>query len=344
LFNPHSNIRVRLYDWNESGALDEAFWSDRLDRAMELRRMLFPDFNSNSAYRLVYSEGDGISGLIVDRYGDWLLVQFTSRALAERQETILRLLQEKIAPAGIWLRTEKGIRESEGLDIADGLVSGREPPRPLFIEEHGIRYGIDVVAGQKTGFYLDQRDNRAAVAEYVRGHRVLDLFCYTGGFGLAAVILGGAGEVLGIDVSEPALVVARANAELNNVSARMRFEKSTAFAALERLAAQGEKFDTVILDPPKLARNRAGVRKALRGYHSLNRLAVDVLNPNGILATCSCSGLVDRTEFEEMLSAVATDANRRVQILETRGQAADHPTSVHCVESSYLKCYVCRVE
>ena len=345
LYNPRSHIRLRLYTWNPEQPLDEAFWSQRLDEAIGLRRRLFParDDQAASACRLVYSEADRLSGLIVDRYDRWLLVQFTSLALSRRSELLVQLLQEKLQPAGIRLRTEKGIREREGLERRDGLIAGDEPPRPLFIEEHGIRYGIDVAEGQKTGFYLDQRDNRAVAAGYVDGGRVLDLFCYSGGFGLTAAKIGRAEQVVGIDVSERALLLARSNAELNNVSHRCRFEKAKVFDALERMAADGERFDCVILDPPKLAHRRSGLQQALRGYHSLNRLAISVLNPEGILVSCSCSGLVSRDDFETVLADVALRGGRHIQILEARGSSADHPTSVHCAETNYLKCYICRV-
>jgi 23S rRNA (cytosine1962-C5)-methyltransferase len=343
LFNPHSQIRVRLYSWNENVPLDREFWSRQLDRAIEMRRSLFPDAGPETAYRAVYSESDGISGLIVDRYGDYLLTQFTSLALAARRDMLVELLQAKLQPAGIWLRTEKGIREGEGLELIDGLIAGREPPRPMFIEEQGIRFGVDVVEGQKTGFYLDQRENRMAAARYLRGCRVLDLFCHSGAFGLFALKHGGASEVLGIDVSEPALSLARANADLNDVASQIRFEHEKAFEALERLSSEGEQFDAVILDPPKMTRHRSGFEKALRGYFSLNRLALDVLKPGGLLVTCSCSGLVGRHDFEDMLATVSLRANRPIQILEARGQAPDHPVSVHCLETNYLKCYICRV-
>jgi 23S rRNA (cytosine1962-C5)-methyltransferase len=343
LYNLHSQIRVRLYSWEENETCDAAFWSRRLDSAIGLRQTLYGAFDSETGCRLVFSEADGLSGLIVDRYGDWLLVQFTSLALADRRELLLDLLEAKLQPRGIWLRTEKGIRESEHLELADGLARGVEPPRPLFMSENGVRYGIDVVQGHKTGFYLDQRDNRAAVARYVEGKRVLDLFCYTGGFGLTALKVGKAHEVYAVDVSETALSLARANAELNGVSAAIQFAKSDTFEELERLAAAGEMFDTVILDPPKLTRHRAGLAKALRGYHSLNQLALNVLKPGGILVTCSCSGLIGRDDFVAMLGSVSQRSGRPIQILESRGQAADHPTAVNCVETAYLKCYICRV-
>lgn len=342
LINPASNIQVRLYGWREDEPLDEAFWSARLDEAIRLRRDVLKWDRPDSACRLVFSEADGISGLIVDRYANWLLVQFTSLALASRRETLLNLLKHKLSPAGIWLRTEKGIRDAEGLEIADGPLFGGEPERPLFIEEHGVRYGVDAVEGQKTGFFLDQRDNRLAAAKYASGRRVLDVCCYSGGFGLNALRNGGAREVVAIDASESALTLARANAELNGVSGAMRFEKGDAFKTLEALHAAGERFGLIVLDPPKLARHAKAVPEAMRGYHSLNRLALELLDPDGILVTCSCTGHVPREVFEEMLGQAAISAGRKLQILEARGAAADHPTSVHCLETDYLKCFICR--
>ena len=343
LYNPQSQIRVRLYTWDESEPLDADCWARRLDSAISLRQTLYQPFDAETACRLVFSESDGLSGLIVDRYGDWLIVQFTALGLAEPRDILLDLLEARLRPQGIWLRTEKGIRESEHLELADGLVRGVEPPRPLFLMENGLRFGVDVVQGHKTGFYLDQRENRTAAARYVPGQRVLDMFCYTGGFGIAALKLGQAREVVAVDASEVALTLAKANAELNGVTAAMHFVKADVFEELERLAAAGETFDTVILDPPKMTRHRAGLAKALRGYHSLNELALRVLKPGGFLVTCSCSGLVGRDDFCAMLAAVSQRSGRPIQILESRGQAADHPISVHCLESGYLKCYICRV-
>lgn len=349
LFNPHSNIRVRLYSWAPEDDLvtePDAFWSRRLAAAVGWREQLWPDADvsrSESACRLVSSEADGLSGLTVDRYGDWLLVQLTSRALAERLEMWVRLLREQLKPRGIWLRTEKGIRESEGLEIRDQLLDGAEPPRPLFLAEHSVRLGVDVVEGQKTGHFLDQRENRQAAARFIRGGRILDLFCYTGGFSLAALVAGAAQSALAVDSSESALQVARANAELNGLANRTRFERADAFGKLEQLVADNETFEAVILDPPKMARHRRGIDKALRGYYSLNRLAVEVLKPGGILVTCSCSGLVTAQQFREMLARVAVQAERPIQILEARGAAADHPVSPTCPENEYLKCLICRV-
>jgi 23S rRNA (cytosine1962-C5)-methyltransferase len=342
LLNPDSNIRVRLYSWQQGRPLDAEFFRTRLLEAISLRQRLFKGRPEERACRLVFSEGDALSGLTLDRYGDHLLLQWTSRALAQRESMFVELLQSALRPVGIWRRTEKGIGEAEGLEVADGLIAGNEPPRPLFVEEHGIRYGVDVVAGHKTGFYFDQRDNRAAAARYLSG-RVLDMFCYTGGFSLAAVMLGDAAQVLAVDSSEPALAVARQNAELNDVADRIRFEPGVALQKLQQLKAEGARFDGIVLDPPKMARTRGGLERALKGYVHLNQLAVELLEPGGTLVTCSCSGLVSRSDFEQLLAHVASETHRRIQVLESRGQAADHPVSAQCLENAYLKCLICRV-
>lgn len=341
LFNPKSNIKVRLYAWDADAVFDREFWAKRIDAAIHFRNRLFGNERA-TACRLIFSESDGLSGLTVDRYGDWLLVQFTSLAMWQRREELISILEDRLHPAGIWLRTEKGIRESEGLEAHDGPVKGGRPPQPLVIEGQGLRFNVDVVEGQKTGFYFDQRDNRQAAARYAAGARVLDVFCYSGAFGIAA-LRAGARDVLSVDVSEKALELAKSNADLNGVGDRMWFQKGEAFRVMEELYENNERFDMVVLDPPKMTRHRAGIAKALRGYHSLNRLAVGLLNPSGILVTCSCSGLVPGDEFVQMLSDVALRSNRAIQILESRGQAADHPVAVHCLETAYLKCFICRV-
>jgi 23S rRNA (cytosine1962-C5)-methyltransferase len=343
LYNPDSNLRVRLYTWDAEQPLDEAFWSSRLAEAISLRRRLFADARGLSACRLVYSEGDGLSGLTVDRYGDWLVVQFTSRALYERRDVLLSLLQSALAPRGIWLRTEKGMRAVEGLDHRDGLVSGEPPPRPMFIEEYGLPFGVDIVEGQKTGFYFDQRENRLAVARYAADRRVLDLYCYTGGMGLVAAKRGGAREVLGVDSSAAALTLARENARMNEVADRVHFEKGDVSARLAELAGAGALYDMVLLDPPKLARRRQGLAQAAKAYVQLNAAALRVLDAEGLLVTCSCSGLLTRSDHWELVAQAALQAGRRVQVLESRGQAVDHPVSIACPEGEYLKCLICRV-
>jgi 23S rRNA (cytosine1962-C5)-methyltransferase len=210
------------------------------------------------------------------------------------------------------------------------------------VREHGLRYGVDLLEGQKTGFYLDQRDNRQAAARLARGRRVLDMFCYSGGFTAACSVSGKASSVLAVDSSARATTLARANADLNGAS-NVTVETSDAFDRLDQLFAAGERFGMVILDPPKFARSRAALEDALRAYHRINRLAVDLLEPGGILVTCSCSGQVSRDDFLVMLSGVAQRSGRSISVIEVRGAAPDHPFSISCLEGEYLKCVIARV-
>ncbi|MGA2253822.1 MAG: class I SAM-dependent rRNA methyltransferase [Thermoguttaceae bacterium] len=341
IFNSRSRIHVRLYSWNEAEPLDEAFWRRRLETALSLRSLLGYD-QSGGAARLVFSEGDGLSGLIVDRYGEYVVVQVTALAMALRLPQILPMLVDLARPLGILLRTEHDIVRAEGLDLAPGLAWGRMPEGPVEILDQGLRYAVDLAEGQKTGLYLDQRENRTAAARFMNGRRVLDMFCYTGGFSLAAAALGKAREVLGFDTSQQAVAQAQANAERNGLE-NVRFERGDAFETLHSLKTAGERFDGIVLDPPRFARSRGAVEDALRAYARLNRLAIDVLTPAGTLVTCSCSGHVSRDDFFFMLVSVAQQCGRDIQVLEQRGAAADHPVSATCPETEYLKCFTCRV-
>ncbi len=345
VFNGHSRLIVRLYSWDESEGLDEAFWRRRLERAIALRRRLgYGD--PAGAERLVFSEADALSGLVVDRYGRHLVVQVNALAIERRLPMILGLLRELLPCDGITVRGDEAISKHEGMkdprrEATPGL-EGAVLTDVLTIVEHGVRYQVDIAAGHKTGSYLDQRENRRAAAGYLRGARVLDLFCYTGGFSLAAAALGQAREVLGIDSSAKAVALAQTNAQLNGLS-NVRFEQQDCFDALDARVASGERYDAVILDPPKFARSRRAVDEALRAYHRINRLAVELLVPDGILVTCSCSGNVRREDFFDVLTGVAQKARRTIQVLEQRGAAPDHPVSTACPESEYLKCFICRV-
>lgn len=341
LFNPHSAIRVRLYRW-EDAPLDEDFWRERIAAAVRLRSEILRYDGPNSAARLVFSESDGMSGLTVDRYDRWLVAQFTSLALFARKDLLVRLLIERTGAEGVVLRVDRTIAEQEGLPPADGPAFGLEPPDDLRIVEHEISYGVHLRSGQKTGFYLDQRDNRAAVARYASGRKVLDLFCYTGGFALNALKHGGASHALGFDSSAPSIDAARANAVANGIGSA-RFETADVFDALTKIRDRGDRFGLVVCDPPKFARGPRTVDDALKGYLRLNRLAVDALEPGGILATCSCSGLIDRTMIAGVLAQVAELSGLPIQILESRGPSPDHPVSVSCQETDYLKCLICRV-
>ncbi|MFO0978487.1 MAG: class I SAM-dependent rRNA methyltransferase [Planctomycetaceae bacterium] len=343
LINPNSRIVVRLYSWNAEEPFSAEFWRQKIRTAVQSRKAIFDLKAESTGCRLVFSESDVLSGLTVDFYGRYLLVQFTSLALYQHRDALIEALNQEVQPKGIWLRTEKGMREAEGLEAVDGLLSGEEPPRPLFIDEHGVTYGVDVQQGQKTGCYLDQRDNRLAVSRYVRGAKVLDAFCFSGGFGITALKVGKASSVLGIDSSESALTLARANAELNSVADKCQWRRDDVRPALDALAAEGRRFDVVILDPPRMARTRGGLDRAINGYAHLNLAGLRVLEPGGILVTCSCSGLVSRQQFFEMLADVARQSGRDIQVLENLGQPADHPVSVTCPESEYLKVFICRV-
>ncbi len=340
LYNGQSRIRIRLYTWQQE-PLDAAFWRRRLAAAVGLRKDLGYD-DPQGAARLVFSEGDGLSGLVVDRYGAYLAVQVTSLALAMRLAEIVPALVELVHPRGVVIRTERGMTQAEGLELRDGPYWGEMPDGPVFIEENGTRLGVDLAEGHKTGAYLDQRENRRATAGFLRGRPVLDMFCYTGWFSVAVSAPGGATEVLGVDSSQKAIDTARANVELNGRT-HCRFQQGDAFEVMESLIADGQRFGGVILDPPKFARSRAALQEAMRAYHWLNRLAVQLLEPGGILVTCSCSGHVTREDFFAMLIGVAQQTGREIQVLQQRGAAPDHPVAVTCPEGEYLKCFVCRV-
>ena len=343
LWNASSRIRIRLYTFVENEALDETFLRTRIENAVSLRQSLGL-YSEKSGCRLINSEGDSLSGIIVDQYGSYLALQVTALAMAERLDVICDSLENLLRPKGILLRgAERGLGKLEGLHLPDRQLRGERPDGPIFVEEHGLRFGVDLTEGQKTGYYLDQRENRQAAAAYAAGRRVLDMFCYSGGFGVASAISGNASSVLSVDSSMKAVSLARANAELNNATT-MSVEQADAFEKLSSLHEKSDKFGMVILDPPKFARSRASASDALRAYHRINRLGVDLLEPGGILVTCSCSGAISRDDFLMMLSAVGQRSGRTLQLLEHRGAAIDHPVNLHCLEGEYLKCSIVRVE
>jgi 23S rRNA (cytosine1962-C5)-methyltransferase len=339
LFNSKSKIRVRLFTWDPATQLDEAFFRAKLAAAIRLRR---ETLGMGAACRLVFSESDGLPGLVVDQYDRWLAVQFTSFGLAQRKEMIADLLVELTKAEGIYLRTERGIGQLEGLTLQDGPLRGAMPAESIVIDDQGLQMVVHLTEGQKTGFYLDQRDNRRVVAPLAKGRRMLDAFCYSGGFGLHAS-RAGATEVLGVDVSEPALALARRNAELNGLT-NLMFEKSDVFEKMDALVAEGRRFGVVVLDPPKFARAGHAVEEAMRGYRRLQTLGIKLLEADGILVICCCSGLIMRDMLLELLAQLSVDQKRAIQVLETRGPSADHPVIATCPETSYLKCLICRVE
>jgi 23S rRNA (cytosine1962-C5)-methyltransferase len=341
LFNPASTICARLYRW-EQKPLDSGFWLDKLVAAVRLRKAILKLGEHENVYRLVFSEGDGLSGLTVDSYDRWLVAHFSSLALYHRRDLLLGHLLDLTSTQGIIARPERGMAGEEGLNRQDIQILGSIPEGRVTIVENDLEYLVDLRAGQKTGFYCDQRENRRAVARYCPGKDVLDLFCFTGGFSLNALRHGKAASTLGIDSSASAVALAERGAEVNHLQGA-RFESGDVHKVLERLKRQGNRFDVVICDPPKYARHARDLESALKGYRRLNLAAIGLLRPGGLLATCSCSGLVDRRRFTEILGQVAEESGRPIQILEQRGQPPDHPISAACLESDYLKCVICCV-
>lgn len=333
--NPRTLISVRLLSRHQE-PIDAAFLKGRIVRARELRDAL----GFGSACRAVFSEGDGLPGLIVDRYGDTLVVQVLTAGMERMQDDILGALTEVYAPAAIVLRNDSSSRALEGLmqevRVAVGTVGG-----PVEFEESGIRYRADVLEGQKTGFFFDQRENRQALAGLVRGRRTLDCFCYVGAWALTAA-KAGAAEVIGIDASEQAVRLASENAALNGLNAR--FVQADVFDALREYEKRKERFGAIVLDPPAFVKSRAKVREALKGYKEINLRGMRLLEPGGILATCSCSHHIDEALFREMLIDAAWSAGRQARLLEMRSQSRDHPVLLAARETQYLKCAILQVE
>jgi 23S rRNA (cytosine1962-C5)-methyltransferase len=341
-YSPLSQIRVRIASRQPDQPLDEAWLRGALQRAVAGRAALISA--ENSACRLVYSESDGIPGLIVDRYGRWLVVQLSTQGLARRAELVFDLLEELLQPLGIYERSDAEARRREGLPPADGLRRGSLPPADLLVQPigNGLPFAVDLVNGQKTGVYLDQVLNHQRVAAYCRGAEVLDCFSYSGGFAVAAAAAGAAALTL-IDASDTALDTAAARlAALPNVPPHDLIEDDV-FQVLRRFRARGLRFDVIVLDPPKFAQSHAHIDRATRGYKDINLIAMQLLRPGGILATFSCSGLVSPDLFQKVLFGAAVDAGRDVQIIEKLSHAPDHPILLSFPESEYLKGAICRV-
>lgn len=337
LYNPHSNIRVRLYSWKLDQPVDHNFWRETISRAIKRRDLILGN-NADPSGRLIFSEGDGISGLTVDRFGSWLVVQLTSLALHIHLETILDLLMELCQPRGIILRTEKGMVEEEQLVISDGLVRGEIPTEPIVISQQGIKYQVDLEIGQKTGFYFDQRENRVQAARYAPAGRLLDVCCYSGGFSLHALLQGRVTQAVCVDSSPHALELVTRNAELNQCVDRIQLLKGRSNEVMQDLHQQGQQFSTVILDPPKMARQRSGISKAIHGYTQLNRQAIRLVEQGGLLVTCSCSGIVGQEEFLNAVFQAGLQEKRTLRLIDLQWQSADHPINLACRESAYLKC------
>ncbi|MHC4601437.1 MAG: class I SAM-dependent rRNA methyltransferase [Planctomycetota bacterium] len=339
--NQKSNITVRILTWNRDEQIGYRFFRQKILRAAELRKNLgFPD--RGDGYRLVHSEGDGLPGLIVDRYCDRLVVQVGTLGLKRYRDDILDALEDILEPKGILGRTDPHFAELEGFEAEDGLLRGESPDGPVVIQENGMRFAVDLLEGQKTGFYFDQRENRLRVSEFSRGKRVLDCFTYSGAFALYCALRGEARQTFGIESSAPALEMAERNLDLND-NPNVVILQGEVFWELQNLVNRGEIFDIVVTDPPKFVHTWDGLDKGLQAYKVLNTMAMLILDEGGLLVACSCSGIVEEEVFERLLMDCAVEAKRDLTIIERRSQAVDHPVSPACPESRYLKCYLCMV-
>jgi 23S rRNA (cytosine1962-C5)-methyltransferase len=362
-YNAHSQITARVWSWQQSEPIDADFFHRQISRALAARVTLgrtpgFPRFtaqanqgiraqrsyaasdasakNSPAGQRLIHSESDGLPGLVVDQYSDVLVMQIGSAGAERWRDTCADILQQLCRPTCIYERSDSDVRGLEGLPPRTGVLRGDVLPS-ILIEEHGVRFAVDVAHGQKTGFYLDQRDNRALIGALAQDKEVLNCFCYSGGFTLHS-LHGGAKSVLSIDASEDALQLAQRNLGLNELEhSRAEWQCADVFAALRLLRDQNRKFDLIILDPPKFAPTAAFAEKAARGYKDINLLGFKLLRPGGILATFSCSGGINDDLFQKIIAGAALDAGVDAQILYRLHAAADHPVLLSFPEGAYLK-------
>jgi 23S rRNA (cytosine1962-C5)-methyltransferase len=340
-YSSQSQICARAWSWRAEEKIDADFFRGKIMHALAARRALFPDA-AQQGMRLIHGESDGLPGLIVDQYGSVLVMQLGSAGVERWRETFADILQDLCQAACIYERSDSDGREREGLPVRNGVLRGSLPEN-LTIEESGLRFAVDVAQGQKTGFYLDQRDNRALVGELAQDKEVLNCFCYSGGFSLYA-LRGGARSVLSIDASEEALLLAQRNVELNGLDAsRAEWQCADVFTQLRKLRDQNRKFDLIILDPPKFAPTAAFAEKAARGYKDINLLGFKLLRPGGILATYSCSGGISVDLFQKIVAGAALDAGVDAQIVHHAFAAADHPVLLSFPEGAYLKGLVARV-
>ena len=330
-FSSYSQITVRIWSWDKNEKVDQGFFVRRVENALALRQSLFGP--ETDAYRLVNGESDLLPGLVVDRYAGVLVVQFHTQGILAHREAILAALNQVVKPDGIWERSESGSRKVEGLAARTGLVSGTVPGR-VTIRENGLTFFVDVAGGQKTGFFLDQRENRLSTMRFVPGRRVLNAFSYTGAFGVYA-LAGGAAHVVNVDSSAPALAMARENAEANGFSEdRCSFVDSD---VKKYLAGKPGAFDLIVLDPPAFIKDRKKKRDGLQGYRRVNEDALSLLSPGGILVTCSCSAHLSEPDFRHVVMEAAARARRPLQLLKSATHAPDHLELLPYTEGSYLK-------
>lgn len=343
LYNPRAKIPLRVVSHATQEPATESYFETALERAVQLRRQFLKLDEVTDAYRLINSDGDGLSGLTIDRYGDTLLCELYSLGMAQRLPRWLPRLHELAGTKFARVHVDHDLGSLEGIKPSTFNETNAAAPKLVKIREHGIRYEVDFAEGHKTGFFCDQRENRHMLARFTQGARMLDLCCYTGGFSLNAKIAGGADDVTCVDLDEAALTQAKRNANLNQV--RLKFVHADAFAYARQMQQNGEKWEVVVLDPPKFifTREDPGNREGRSKYEDLNQLAISLVKPGGIFVTCSCSGLLSLEDFEQHVIKAAHRQNRRLQFLDRTGPGADHPVYSNCLESRYLKLLWARV-
>lgn len=334
-WNGHARIALRLLSQRPDEAIDADWIARRIGEAVQLRRDWLQLDGVSDAWRVVHSEGDGLSGLIVDRYADILVVEYFAAGMWKFREAIHAALLAHFPGARLYWFAENHVQKQESFDCRSP-----EPPQPVEVHEHGLAFHAAPGLGHKTGFFADQRDNRRRFAELAKGRRVLDLCCNAGGFAVHAMAAG-AQSAIGVDMDAGILEIARANAAANKLD--IAFEQADIFDWVRAAVARGESYDAVILDPAKLTRDRNRVMDALKKYFAMNRMVLDVIPPGGLLLTCSCTGLVSEADFLEMLRRVSLNAGREIQILDVRGAGPDHPVRADVPESRYLKAVFCKV-
>ncbi|MCE9532089.1 MAG: class I SAM-dependent rRNA methyltransferase [Planctomycetes bacterium] len=336
-YNGHSRITLRVLTTDAAEAIDEAFFAKRITQAIALRRDWLKLDAVTDSYRLIHSEADGLSGLVVDRFGSTLVIEFFSAGMFRFREVIQAELLRQCPVSGFYWVADVHVSKQESFNCRPP-----EPPTPSVITENGVRFRVAPGSKHKTGFFLDQRDNRKTIASFCEGKKVLDLCCNTGGFAVYAKTIGKAAEVTGVDLDEQAIAMAKQNANLN--MAQVRFSQADIFAWLRDVIPLGQRFDVVILDPAKMTRDRESIDLALKKYLDMNRLAMHAVAPGGLLLTCSCTGLVSEETFLDTIRRAAWQAGRTVQIIKIAGAGCDHPFLIHVQEGRYLKAIYCRVE
>ncbi|RKT58625.1 23S rRNA (cytosine1962-C5)-methyltransferase [Azonexus fungiphilus] len=343
-YSPQSQIRARFWTFDADESVDDAFFKRRIAAAVA-RREALPELRGQDGVRLIHAESDGLPGVIADRYGDTVVVQLTSAGADKWRQAIVAGLVKATGCARVYERSDSEVRALEGLQPTTGWLYGEAPAEPLAIMENGVRLAVDIAGGHKTGFYLDQRENRRLLGELAAGKDILNCFCYTGGFSLQA-LAGGAANVLSIDSSGPALAQARANLALNPQlsAARAEWQEADVFQALRDFRQAGRKFDLIVLDPPKFAPSAAHAQRAARAYKDINVLGCRLLRPGGMLMTYSCSGGIGLELFQKIVAGAAHDAGRDARIVRRLAGAADHPVALNFPEGEYLKGLLVQVD